>query len=1030
MSTDIAPPALLRASALAADHDAPWLAEGFHLRVRVNPWLGFPLHPFAAWRLVAGEPERLPIVWTDVHGKALTVPFDVEQIDGPAEGLLFGVTRWDPYIWAEVRAQDQDLRIDLLDAHRTAGGADRVLATRRTPGPFRFGHTGIVRLRATGAGTIHETVGIPLSNVATDDFAEQPNLVFGLPLDLPPHWYAPDPNADPRNTARKRVELGVPPRLSPPDNPDGTVPGGTDQAEETDRIMDRIGPEFVDPWLIAGWGDPGTAPVDASFGSTLTTPEGRSGVATAPVAPSLLTMAVDPQIARYLGLATIIESGSTAPAEDYNIWLIAARWAIQRNRVLQAPAIPFGSPLTLGGILGAAPTTDSLDSYLDHAFPGAQDIIADLPSRPGGGSGPWSCQMLWTVAVAAGDAVPDPPDPFPATADPPGAWNPQADPEYPGPETWRQTIALGASPAPGMVGFARTSPGTTVPLHRFEPPPGQGYVSRAMPLVPNWAGNNRRVVEDPTVPVDAGSATWRVWSGDEFGQWSAGFDLPTTPMPARPAPPPPLLEATFTAAPADGTSGARVPGTLRLRCTVPSPGHTAPGSAPITELRLKVDGVVLPPQPVAPDQTLVIKAKPTAFAVGEQRPVPVVAWFVDETSTLSEAPTTLVLAHDARAPQALPTSPEVLWTGQSDATGQAQLELRWPSRPGAARYRVYLGDARRLAGSLPLALPQNPVRAAQAKPLHTAAKNLKSKSAFTFIGEADGKAGSDGLIHFATRIPGGLRSVQFVRIVPLSSGGAETPFATCGLVPIAVPSNNRPPPPLLDAVTDPADGLTLTIRALGLRPELLAAAAGRAPEFRVRRTRKGTDPQYAPLWASGKLTGPDTAGVWSVQVTVPVARLDPFIRSVWYAEVRYPAEPPLPPGTVPEPVDDTVEPAWGSIGDEAEGLWGESSLPAESLLVPPAPPSAPAAPVVTTAADGSVTLALSGLPTAHPAAGTPYRLEIYRGTPGTAPQERAVIPVSAPAPSWTDPAPVPAGSHYDLVVVDPLGRRSLATRAS
>jgi hypothetical protein len=111
-------------------------------------------------------------------------------------------------------------------------------------------------------------------------------------------------------------------------------------------------------------------------------------------------------------------------------------------------------------------------------------------------------------------------------------------------------------------------------------------------------------------------------------------------------------------------------------------------------------------------------------------------------------------------------------------------------------------------------------------------------------------------------------------------------------------------------------------------------------------------------------------------------------------------------------------------------MWSEPSLPAASLLVPPLPPAAPAAPVLTTAADGSVTLALNGLPTAHPASGTPYRLEIYRGTPGSAPQERAVLPVEAAALSWKDAAPVPAGTQYDLVLVDPLGRRSPVTRAS
>ncbi|MEU2502361.1 MULTISPECIES: hypothetical protein [Streptomyces] len=1037
MSTAIAPPALFRASALAA-RDTTWLAEGFHLRVRVSPWIGFPLHPFAAWRLSLGETERMRIEWRDADGHRLPAPFHLEDANGQAEGFLFGAPADDPYIWAEVLVpDDRGLRVDLLDANRTAGGGNnRVLATR-TAEPYRFGHAPVVRLRATGRGTIGETIGIRQSYVYLSELGD-PDLIFGLPIKLRDYWYAHDPSIHPQDAARKRVYLGVPPRLSPPDElgPD-TLAGGTDPTAEAERIMERIGPDFVDPWLTSGWGDPATAPAVAAFSDILTLADGQTGRATAPVTPSLLTMAVDPQIGRYLGLATLVPYGSTRPVEECNIWLVAARWAVQRHRIVHEPGSPFGFPITLGDVLGPSPSLPGgLDHALNHRFPDAPGIIADLPYRPGGESGPWSCRTLLALAVAAGDAQPDPPAPFPLAADPSGTWNPHADPQHPGPETWRQTVCLGDEPARGMVGFARTAPGKPVALHRFEPPPGQGHVSRAMPLVPNWAGNNRRVVEDDAVPLDADGASWRVWSADEFGQWSHGVDVGTydlsAPLPARPAPPPPMLEGTFDAAPDDGTSGLRVPGTLRLRCTVPGPGHTAPGSVPIAELRVEVDGVVLPPRTVVQNQKVLVEAQPKAFTVGQQRAVPVTAWFVDTAGASSDKSTIHVLAQDARAPQAVPTSPVVIWTGRMDSTGMAELSLRWPPRTGAARYRIYLGDARRLAGSLTpaLILPTSPVRAAQAKPLHAARDRLTDKGVFTFLAEIGGTADTDGLVHFSTRVPGGLRSVQFIRIVPLTAGGAETAFAACGLVPVAIPSADRPPPPLVDAVTTPDGGLALTIHAQGLRPELLTTGAGTAPEFRVRRTRTGADRHFAPVWTSGKLALPDGGGPWTATVTVPASGLSPFVHTDWYAEVRYPAEPPLPHGTTAEPVDDGVEPVWGAIGNEAEGLWSEPSLPAGSLLVPPLPPAAPATPVLTTAADGSVTLTLSGLPTAHPASGTPYRLEVYRGTPGSAPQERAVLPVESAALSWKDPAPVPASAHYDLVVVDPLGRRSPATRAA
>jgi hypothetical protein len=238
---------------------------------------------------------------------------------------------------------------------------------------------------------------------------------------------------------------------------------------------------------------------------------------------------------------------------------------------------------------------------------------------------------------------------------------------------------------------------------------------------------------------------------------------------------------------------------------------------------------------------------------------------------------------------------------------------------------------------------------------------------------------------------------------------------------------DRPAPPLLDAITDPVVGLTLTIRARGLQPDLLAAAPGGLPEYRLRRTRRGLDRHFAPVWKSGHLTGPDAEGVWTATLTVPPVQLDPFVRTTWYAEVRYPPEPAILPGPVPLPADGGVEPVWAMVGDSSEALWSELSLAAEALLVPLGPPAAPPAPAVTTQPDGSVVLTLTGLPTVHGATSDPYRLEVYRGQPGEVVAQRDVLDLLTPNVSWTDPAPVPADARYDLVIVDPLGRRGPAT---
>jgi hypothetical protein len=1024
MSTNVAPASIFRASAIAAA-GVPWLVDGFHLRVKLNPWIGFPLHPFAAWRLEVFDTDQPTVHWRDRQGKSLTIPFDLESAGGFAEGALFGVPADNPYIWMEIDVDDRGLRLDLLDGRIGASSGARIIASR-SRGPYRFGHTSITRLRASGAGTIGGVRALPQQWLAIREWIERkPDLTFGLPLGLG-KWFAPDRNVDPLKAAKRRVATAAPTRLSPPDNPSGSLPDDSDPDAEMRRIMERIAPEFIDPWLKGGWTEPTKAPVHAVLGDATTTGNMQRLEASAPITPSLLTMAVDPQIARYLGLATTIPFEETSPMQPANIWIIAARWAVQLDRVIQPSSNPFASPVTMGDLLQSLAPTSWLDGILGGIFPDTAGIIADLPNRPRDGHGPWTSLPLIAVAVAAGDAPPDPPDPFQLASAEPGSWTARLDPTSPGPERWRQAISLGSRPARGMVGFARTAPDGPVALHRFEPPPGQDHVSRALPIVPSWASNNRRIVEDRMVPADPGGASWTVWQADEFGQWSAGADLELS-LPARPNPPEPQVEVSYRADPDDGSIGLRVPGTLRLKFDVPELVHTEPGGLPITELRVSVDGTSVPPEPVAPGDTLVLEAEPPPFGVGEQRNIPIIATYFDTAGTPSASPVVLCAAYDARAPEIIPTSPMVLWTGQSDATGQAELALRWPPRQGAARYRVYLGDARRLAGELGMSMADSPIRASQANPIYLASARLTYKGAFTFLGETPGTTAGDGFVHFATRIPGGLRSVQFVRIVPVSAGGAEPPFNSCGLVPVAVPSLDRPAPPLLDAITDPIAGLTLTIRARGLRPDLLAAAPDGLPEYRLRRTRRDLDRRFAPVWTNGYLTGPDAEGVWTATLTLPPVQQDRFIRTTWYAEVRYPPEPAIPPGPVPLPADGGIEPVWAKVGDSSEALWSEPSLAAEALLVPPDAPDAPPVPAVTTEADGSVVLTVAGLPTVHGTTSDPYRLEVYRGQPGEAVAQRDMLDLLTPNVTWTDPAPVPADARYDLVIVDPIGRRSPAT---
>ncbi len=558
MSTPLALPTIFRARALAAN-GVPWLEEGVHLRVKVNPWIGFPIHPFAAWRLQhIGDEDGVGIVWRNRDGKNVPMPFDIES----AGGELFGTLQTEPgnpWIWIELDVKDGGVRIDLLDGKYAAGSAPRILATRSRE-PFRFGDAEILHLRVTGSGEILGGRGLKADRVFVEEIAErQPDFTFGLPLESGP-WYAQDPNDDPRNAAERRVKFAAPRRLNPPDNPTGALPDDSDQGEETDRIMRLVGPNLVDPWLNEGFNDGGRAPAAIVRTELGQAPNGKQLTTNAPITPSLLTMAVDPQIARYLGLATTIDFGETPPIDRANIWLIASRWAVQLDRAVLKFDDFLGTSIPLSAFLNSAiPVPNFVDSMLDSTFPDSPGIIANLPNVPDrDGSGPWTIVTLLAVAVASGDAPPDPPDPFALAADAPGSWNAQEDPGNPVPESWQQSISLGDQPARGMVGFARMSPGEPVGLHQFVPEPGE-QTSRALPIVPNWASNNKRLVTDRMIPPDPAGASWQVWQSDEFGQWSNGSTL-SQPLATRPLPPAPVAEVTYAAFPDDHSVNARIPG--------------------------------------------------------------------------------------------------------------------------------------------------------------------------------------------------------------------------------------------------------------------------------------------------------------------------------------------------------------------------------------------------------------------------------------------------------------------------------------
>jgi hypothetical protein len=111
-------------------------------------------------------------------------------------------------------------------------------------------------------------------------------------------------------------------------------------------------------------------------------------------------------------------------------------------------------------------------------------------------------------------------------------------------------------------------------------------------------------------------------------------------------------------------------------------------------------------------------------------------------------------------------------------------------------------------------------------------------------------------------------------------------------------------------------------------------------------------------------------------------------------------------------------------------LWSLASGPARTVHVPVESPAPPEPPTATRTPIG-VTIITAGLPPSTLAMIAPYFLDIYRFTAAVDPDDRyvrlATLNTAAGVIEYSDPSPTPA-DRYDLVLVDPIGRRSPPAR--
>ncbi len=215
--------------------------------------------------------------------------------------------------------------------------------------------------------------------------------------------------------------------------------------------------------------------------------------------------------------------------------------------------------------------------------------------------------------------------------------------------------------------------------------------------------------------------------------------------------------------------------------------------------------------------------------------------------------------------------------------------------------------------------------------------------------------GHAGTVIARETLPRTLQTLQLVRVVPISAGNVEGDFNACGLAPVAVPTDRRPPPPRLDVKLDPESGeASIVIDAPGLNRALLRhaepglfenppAADARRPEFRLRRaTKTPSDPFYVREILRGALQffGVDSEETFRAEVHDGIGGLVPFVRYEYWAEVRMPPERRTPlgreevaipggvTGTIPEQMLD-MPGLFSGLSAAAYAMW----TPTEDLSV-------------------------------------------------------------------------------------------------
>ena len=1061
--SNYANPLLFNAHALPVSIEEAHAQLGNHLRVNHHPLFGLPIAPFVVYRAEERNRKRFKIrqdaLFLDRNNATIFPPFDVT----PEAPVTIRLPSSDALrcIWARVRATKAQGEAEGLRcaAYVNAAAFGPALVGQRSNEPYAFSAPGLVEFKVTGKGTVF--------GIEWLDGADMPELDFRpwSIMNLPHKGGARYLNiVNPMSHVDARIVAQAPKRKPLQETINTPAPAAAalySETEERSRI-DSLALSVADDLdlLITDPTPPlqqiMQIPVEDQNGVKLATDPNDVSVAEMSRIDRFNQLQLDPGCASLIGYKTLDDS--LVEVEDIIVVYRIAGFF----RDFPQPAGDLGNnQVAFDSALASVPNSArSLDR--DDVF---KRFIALASPINGVNALPVAEQqleahndyvMLETYAVADRDAPLDQVEAPLITGSEHKVWLPAVPPAA------RREVETGLANVrvAGLLAAGKRQPATGAGVYSRINKKNEGGFHLPMMLGLSSADGSTEPPDSPGVgfisdrQVNELSLNTFVAQQDRFGRWSQWASL-RAPEGVRPKPPRPHIQGYYEQPPA--SDAATTGGTITVHVAVPDIESLAPGSLPLSHVRIFADDSVNPVQtfdinestkttfddstvPVAERRFVVVhEFTGPVLQLTEQRRMNLTAKWVDtagQLSVLSE-PHRLRMT-DPRAPTQLVVPDHLLYSARPDITGLAWVEHRWTPQAGQSSYGIYYTDENRLLqhlreqGNLALA---NQIRAsedaAQRAGLLRDNQSLFPDSLYERLQDINVTFNS-GEVGFRHGLSGSLRILSAYKIAAESDSGAKPVLTDLDMILYGVPNSDPPPRPTLDVrpttaikAIESTTGTPVPGTVVPAAELTISVVSGTTPgdTWRLRRTRSDNAAvQKMPIVDTGTLPVSDDETGKQIAMytdTGPVviartAQLSFWTRYAWVAEVQGASE----------------------SGSSVPGHWSKASDPVSLILIPETAP----APLQHTGFGG--TRVVDGfrepvLNVKHPgslASGASgyFSMRVARRLPGATLEiidesDITELPLLAINGFVSEREVVPLGAEFILTIVDPIGRASEPT---